>query len=226
MTAEPLHRLARLDTCTVSDALDALGLTGAAPGLAALAAPGRITGRAVTVDLADAGSTTAVPGRHLGRHLGTAAIDTAGPGDVIVVAHHGRTHAAGWGGVLSRGAKRNGVSGVVIDGACRDVDEARELDLPVYARTAVPVTARGRVVERAWNVTVHIAGITVEPGDLVIADGSGVVFIPAAHADEVLATAETIAAKERAMTARVDAGEPMVAVMSADYEHMLGTQEP
>ncbi|MFF4630070.1 RraA family protein [Streptomyces griseorubiginosus] len=214
---ETIARLARLDACAVSDALDAMGLPGAALGLTALAAPRRIAGRAVTVDLID----DAPGATHAGRHLGTAAVDASGPGDVIVVAHRGRTHVAGWGGVLSAGAKRNGVEGVVVHGACRDVDEARELDLPLYATRGVPVTARGRVVERAWNVPVDIADVPVYPGDLVIADASGVVFVPAAHADEVLATAEAIAAKERAMVQRVRAGHPMAAVMSTDYETML-----
>ncbi|MFG2024855.1 MULTISPECIES: RraA family protein [Streptomyces] len=212
-----LARLARLDACAVSDALDKLGLPGAALGLAALAAPRRITGRAVTIDLVEAGPGVVASGRH----LGTAAVDASGPGDVIVVAHYGRTHAAGWGGVLSAGAKRNAVAGVVVHGACRDVDEARELDLPVYATAGVPVTARGRVLERAWNVPVDIAGVPVAPGDLVIADASGVVFVPAAHTEQVLSTAEAIAAKERAMVERVRAGHPMADVMSADYENML-----
>ncbi|CAM5603049.1 Regulator of ribonuclease activity A [Streptomyces alboniger] len=210
-------RLSRLDACAVSDALDKLGLPGVALGLTALAAPRRITGRAVTVDLVEDRPDVAVSGRH----LGTAAVDASGPGDVIVVAHRGRTHVAGWGGVLSTGAKRNGVEGVVVHGACRDVDEARELDLPLYATRGVPVTARGRVVERAWNVPVDIADVPVYPGDLVIADASGVVFVPAAHAEQVLATAEAIAAKERAMVERVRAGHAMADVMSADYETML-----
>ncbi|QKZ16047.1 RraA family protein [Streptomyces chartreusis] len=214
---EAVGRLARLDACAVSDALDKLGLPGATLGPTALAAPRRITGRAVTVDLVEDRPGITVSGRH----LGTAAVDASGPGDVIVVAHHGRTRVAGWGGVLSTGAKRNGVEGVIVHGACRDVDEARALDLPLYATTAVPITARGRVRERAWNVPVDIAGFPVSPGDLVIADASGVVFIPAGQADEVLATAEAIAAKERAMIERVRAGHAMADVMSADYDTML-----
>ncbi|MPY56053.1 RraA family protein [Streptomyces spongiae] len=217
---EALARLARLDTCAVADALDKLGLSGAVLGLTALAAPRRIAGRAVTVDLVEQSPEVAGSGRH----LGTAAVDASGPGDVIVVAHGGRTHAAGWGGVLSTGARRNGVEGVVVHGACRDVDEARELDLPLYAATGVPVTARGRVIERAWNVPVDVAGVPVTPGDLVIADASGVVFVAAAHAEEVLATAEAIAAKERAMVERIGAGHAVADVMSADYETMLDKQ--
>jgi 4-hydroxy-4-methyl-2-oxoglutarate aldolase len=216
--SDAVSRLRALDTCAVSDALDALGLTGAALGIHSVTGRHHLAGRAVTIDLVEAG-TVASP-----RHLGTAAIDASGPGDVIVVAHHGRPNVSGWGGVLSAGARKAGIEGVVVDGAVRDVDEATDLGLPVFALTGVPVTARGRVVERAWNVDVELAGVTVRPGDYVVADGSGVVFVPAASIDAVLDKAETIAAKERAMVARVHDGQPMVEVMGADYENLLATK--
>jgi 4-hydroxy-4-methyl-2-oxoglutarate aldolase len=214
--ANVLVRLRALDACAISDALDALGLAGAALGLHCLTGRQRVAGRAVTIDLVEAGQTDS----HA-RHLGTAAVDASGTGDVLVVAHHGRTHVSGWGGVLCSGAARNGVAGVIVDGAVRDVDEAADLGLPVFAATGVPVTARGRIVERAWNVDIEMAGVTVRPGDFVMADGSGVVFVPAAEIEAVLAKAEAVAAKERAMVAKVREGTPMVDVMGADYENLL-----
>jgi 4-hydroxy-4-methyl-2-oxoglutarate aldolase len=113
------------------------------------------------------------------------------------------------------------VSGVVIDGACRDIDESREFGLPVFGRVSVPVTARGRIVEYDWNVPVAIAGVTVSPGDLIIADGSGVVAIPSQIAEAVIADAETIVAKERLMMADVRAGIAVSTVMGTNYEQML-----
>jgi 4-hydroxy-4-methyl-2-oxoglutarate aldolase len=216
--SDAVSRLRALDTCAVSDALDALGLPGAALGLHSVTGRHHLAGRAVTIDLVEAGTVESP------RHLGTAAIDASGPGDVIVVAHHGRPNVSGWGGVLSTGARKAGIEGVVVDGAVRDVDEATDLGLPVFALTGVPVTARGRVVERAWNADVELAGVAVRPGDYVVADGSGVVFVPAASIDVVLDKAETIAAKERAMVARVHDGQPMVEVMGADYENLLATK--
>jgi regulator of RNase E activity RraA len=210
-----VSRLRELDSCAMSDALDAFGLPGAALGLHSVTGRHKLAGRAVTIDLVEAGQVASP------RHLGTAAIDASGPGEVIVVAHHGRPHVSGWGGVLSTGARQAGVEGVVVDGAVRDVDEATDLGLPVFALTGVPVTARGRVVERAWNVDVEIAGVAVSPGDYVLADGSGVVFVPADRIEDVLAKAETVAAKERAMVAKVREGLPMVDVMGADYENLL-----
>lgn len=220
-TADDRVRILRgLDTCAVSDALDKLGLNGAILGLRPLWDCPRIVGRAVTVRL------VATDGRATpSRHLGTAAVEAAGPGDVIVVDHRGRCDVAGWGGILSLAARRRAIEGVVVDGACRDVDEAREHRFPLYARAGVPRTARGRIVEAGFNEPVELCAVVVRPGDLVIADGSGVVAIPAAREAEVLAVAAGIAARERAMADAVNAGRSITEVMGGDYESMLKRED-
>lgn len=219
MTGTAVDRLRNLDACAVSDALDALGLPGAVVGVRSVTSPARVTGRVITVDLTDdlcAASS---------RHLGTAAVDAAGPDEVIVVAHRGRMDISGWGGVLSAGASARRVAGVVVDGAVRDVDQARDYGFPVFARGAVTRTARGRVVERAWNEPVEFGGIAVNPGDYVIADGSGVVFVAASAVEAVLERAEAIVAKEDLMAERALAGHPMVEVMGHDYESLLNENQ-
>ena len=210
-------RLGQLDTCAVSDALDRLGLPGAALGLQPVWPCKRIAGPVVTVKL-----KPFVPGEPSHRHLGTAAIEAASAGDVIVVDNGGRTYAGSWGGILSVAAKAAGVAGVVADGACRDVDEARDLEFPVWARAGVPVTARGRIVEESFQEPISVCGVAVAPGDLVIADWTGVVFVPAARAEEVLATAEDIFAREAAMAADVRAGKKPSEVMGTNYERLTG----
>lgn len=197
--------------------MDRLGLSGAALGLQPMWPCPRIAGRAVTVKL-----KPYVEGETSHRHLGTAAIEVASPGDVIVVDNGGRTYAGSWGGILSVAAKTAGVAAVIADGACRDVDEARDLDFPVWARAGVPVTARGRIVEESFQVSVSVCGVAVQPGDLVIADWTGVVFVPAARAEEVLKVAEDIFAREAAMAADVRAGKKPSEVMGASYERMTG----
>jgi len=192
-------RLARLDCCAVSDALDKLGLPGVVSGLSQLSGHGRICGRAVTVKL---GVGTAAPGP--ARHLGTRAIEAASPGDVIVVEQKSGVEAGSWGGILALGAKLRGVAGVIADGAVRT------------ARTA-----RGRVVELATNGPVEIGTVMVTPGDYVIADRSGVVFVKAEQIERVLEAAEAIAVREAAMAQALRAGRPITEVMGADYEHML-----
>jgi 4-hydroxy-4-methyl-2-oxoglutarate aldolase len=222
-----LARLAALDTCACSDATDKLGLSGVANGLHPVTVRRKITGRVQTVQFAPVpgGGEQAPAASGPVRHAGTAAIDAARPGDVIVVAADGRLDAAAWGGLLSLAATVRGVAGVIADGACRDVDEAIELGLPVYARGVTPLTARGRQREVAWDVAIPVAGITVHPGDLVIADGSGVVFLPAEHADRIISAAEEVAAREQALSVRINNGEPSAAVLSSDYERMLAPGE-
>lgn len=214
MSNQLITRLRALDACAVSDALDALGLLGAVPGLRALSTNQRIVGAAITVQLGP------VDGGVSKRHLCTAAVEAGGAGDIIVISH-GREDVAGWGGILSLGAKLKGIEGVVIDGACRDLDESREFELPIYAKASTPRTARGRIVEKAWNVPVSVEGIAVAPGDLVIADASGVVFVPQARAQEVLTRAERIAAREKLMQQDLRRGHSIADVMGADYESML-----
>jgi regulator of RNase E activity RraA len=173
-----------------------------------------VAGRAVTVQLGPA------DGRVAGRHLCTAAVDAAGPGDVIAIATAGRVDAASWGGLLSLGAVERRVEGVVIDGACRDVDEAVGLGLPVLARAAVPLTARGRIIELAWNVPVSLGGLTVTPGDIIVGDRSGAVFVPRDRADEVFAQALVLAERERHIAAAIKRGTPMTEAMGANYENL------
>lgn len=215
MTSSLVERLGKLDACAVSDAMDRAGRKGVALGLRALSADKRIVGEAVTVQLGPD------DGRAAKRHLCTAAVEAAGPGKVIVIAHEGRTDVAGWGGLLSLGATVRGVEGVVIDGVCRDLDESREFGLPVYGKGAVPTTARSRIIETDFEVPVTLCGIGVKPGDLVIADASGVVFVPGEIAEEIVASAEMLAERERLMAADLRAGKPMSQVMGANYETML-----
>lgn len=208
-------RLSQLDSCVVSDALDRLKLTGAVLGLNRLSTESKLVGPVLTVRLEQAN------GRVAERHLCTGAIEAAAPGDVIVIQHRSRDDCAGWGGLLTYAAKARAVGGVVIDGVCRDIDESRRMEFPVFGRGASPLTARGRVIETAFNVPVAIGSVTVHPGDWVIADGSGVVFLPATDAARVLEEAEQLARRETALIAQIDQGIPVSQVMAATYERML-----
>ena len=212
---EWVERLRVLDTCAVSDALDKLGIKGTVIGILPLYETGRIAGRVVTFKLKTKGNETTT------RHLGTSAVEAADPGDIIVCDHRGRTDVAGWGGILSTAAKTKGVAGVIIDGASRDVDEAKGLGLPLFARAAVPLTARGRIVEESTNEPIEIGGVSLSPGDYVIADNSGVVIVPQDRVTEVVPEAENIVAREQAMARDVMAGTSVVEVMGINYEQML-----
>lgn len=195
-----VSRLAALDSTVVSDALDGLAFSAGLGGLRPAWGSPRFVGRARTVALeVDAGGPP-------GPHLGTSVIAEAQPGDVVVMANGGRLDVSCWGGILSLGCAQRGVVGVIADGACRDVEEAHDLGLPVFARGISPRTARGRLRQRASGVPVQIDDVTVTDGDLVIADDSGVVFVPAGSADEVLAAAEALGRREAAISADIRAG--------------------
>lgn len=214
-TASWIERLAQLDTPTLSDALDALGMSSGVGGFTPFGTQRRIAGRARTVRLAtDDGISRS-------RHLCTAAIEAAEPGSVIVVEHHDRDDAAGWGGLLTEAAIQADVAGVVVDGACRDVDDFVALDFTVYARRAVPATARGRVVEVDTGSPVDLDGITVRPDDWVVADRSGVVVIESASVESVVSQAERIQRREQLMVADLRKGIRVTEVLGRDYEDML-----
>jgi 4-hydroxy-4-methyl-2-oxoglutarate aldolase len=215
--ADLAGRLSRLDTCVLSDALDVLGLKGVVSGIRPMWEGARLAGPAVTVKLApgapDAG--------HNGLHLGVRAIEQARRGDVVVVDNDGRTEMGGWGGLLCLAASLKGLAGVVVDGACRDIDEARTLEFSAFARSGIPRTARGRVFEESSGQPVRLGGITVSPGDFVIADGSGVVIVPRSHVADVVPLAEQMNERERDMAARLKAGEPASNVLGSGYESMI-----
>lgn len=211
-----VERLLKLDTCSVSDGMDSLGVKGATWGVRPQWQSPRIAGRAVTMKIKPQGLQQPT------QHLGTTAIEAASPGDIIVIDNGGQPQFSCWGGLLSLSAKLKGVSGVVIDGACRDIDEARDLEFPVYARGVVPMTARGRVMQESFNQEIEFAGVQCHPGDLVLADGSGIIIIPKEKENEVLAAAEAVFAKEQEMAAGIRKGYSGLEMLEKlGYEQML-----
>ena len=215
-----IQRLSRLDSCALSDALDKLRMPGTVIGLLSVTVPRKIAGRVVTVQLEphDGGKP---PSAQV--HLGARAIEQAGHGDIIAVQQSAGAGAGCWGGILSVGAKVRGVAGVIADGLVRDVDEARGITFPVYARGATALTARGRVRERETGGTIMIGGVTVENGDYALADSSGTVFLARNQAAAIVEAAERIAAREFAMAGDLIAGRSISSVMGHDYESMLSS---
>lgn len=221
MSDEIAVRLARLDACAVSDALDQLGLPPSVTGIRPLSIRERISGRVTTVRLATGKPDGASPPRH----LCTTAIDQSLAGSVIVVEQSTGIECAGWGGILSNAAKERNLAGVIVEGLARDVDEAADISFAVYGRGGTARTARGRIHEAETGGPITVGGVSVNDGDYVVADSSGTAFIPAAHVSHVVSAAERIATKEAAMTKAVLAGEAVSRVMGANYEHLLESHE-
>jgi regulator of RNase E activity RraA len=195
-----LERFAAVDSAAVSDALDQLDLPAGIGGIRPLWGPAAIVGFAVTVALEPH------DGRPAGAHIATTAVESANGESVIVVDNQGRTDVSCWGGILSLGASRRGVRGVVVDGVCRDVAEARDLRFPVFARGAIPATARGRLRQRSTGEAVRLGGLTVRHGDVVVADETGITVVPHERAEEAVALATAIVARERAIADEIRAG--------------------
>ena len=210
-------RFEKLSTTNVSDACDYYGIHGATCGIRPMMERwGRMVGRAVTMKMCAAGETNNK------RHLGMNAIVAADPGDIIVIDNGGRLDTSCWGGILANSAKMRNVTGVVIDGCCRDLDDIIDADFPVYARGCVVATARGRVMEQSTNEMISFGGVQVRPGDVVMCDRSGVVIVPWEHVDEVLTKSEELYDKEEAMLKEIlESGDLLGTDTKYDYEKML-----
>jgi 4-hydroxy-4-methyl-2-oxoglutarate aldolase len=209
-------RLQKLATTNIADAMDKVGIRGAVIGIRPMYDCPKITGRAVTIKITAAGAVSSI------YHLGVRAIDAASSGDVIIIDNRGDLNNNCWGEILSMGSKMKGISGVVVDGAARDIDACKEFGFPVYARGTVPITARGRIMEESFNEVIRVGDVQVSPGDIVIADINGVVIIPVAKLDEVLTAAEGLMEKELAMVEELRKGVSMLEVdQKFAYESML-----
>jgi regulator of RNase E activity RraA len=209
-------RLEKLATSNLADASDKVGIRGAVIGIRPMYDCPRIVGRAVTIKITASGMLKSK------YHLGVRAIDSASAGDIIVIDNRGDLNNNCWGEILSMGAKMKGVSGVVVDGAARDIDACKEFGFPVYARGTVPITARGRIMEESFNEVIRIGDVQVRRGDVVMADINGVVIIPLEKLDEVLEAAEEIVKKEEAMVEELRKGVPILEVdRKFSYETML-----
>lgn len=124
-------------------------------------------------------------------------IDGSEPGAVLVIGIGGYPDVAIFGGLMAAGASVNGFVGAILDGGVRDVGEIRrDYDLPVYSRSVSPGTTVGRFKTAGKNIPVEVGGVTVHPGDIMVADPDGVVVVPRDHAEAVLAMALDIEQKE------------------------------
>ena len=205
--AHLLQRLALLDTNTVSDALDFLGLPGATVGLRPLWCCPKIVGRASTVLLA--AKTDNAPTVH----LITPVIERVDSDDRVLVIAGGLDGVSCWGDILANAAVGKQIRGTVIDGYSRDIDGSATIGYPVYGRGVTMVSARNRVIQIDSAVTLDIAGVPVSEDDFVIADSCGTVFVPQAHIEKVLDLGERIARRQDGMVEAVRGGRSVAEVM-------------
>lgn len=197
-----IARAQRIATSTLANALDRVGLhDNIVAGIRAVAAGFKFAGTAVTVrELAGGYGTYTSEDFAVG-----AMIDAARSGDVIVVDAGGAASST-WGGMASYAAKLKGVAGLLVDGGVRDLEEMVAFDFPVFARHMIPTTGRTRLKVDAINVPVEIGGVPVAPGDIIVADGTGVAVLPKDAAEEIITLAEAFARDDEAAIKDLEAG--------------------
>jgi regulator of RNase E activity RraA/2-keto-4-pentenoate hydratase/2-oxohepta-3-ene-1,7-dioic acid hydratase in catechol pathway len=152
------------------------------------------------------------------------AIEAMRPGEVLVIEARGESTAGTIGDILALRAQVRGAAGVVTDGAIRDSKALTGLDIPVYHAAVHPAVLGRRHVPWETGVTVACAGVTIQPGDLLVGDADGVVVLPPDIAAEVLAEAREQERQEEFVAERVAAGEgidglfPLPESRRPDYE--------
>lgn len=153
------------------------------------------------------------------------AIESAAPGDVIVVDGGGRELALG-GELFARGALARGLGGIVVDGGYRDIGYVAECALPVYSRYVTPFAGTTNKLGEL-QVPITCGGVTVNPGDQVLADAEGVIVMDPARLPELLESAASIKAAEERLIQRLDAGGTLSdGINVADHVAALGRGEP
>jgi 4-hydroxy-4-methyl-2-oxoglutarate aldolase len=190
---ELLARYQQLYSAVVADALDALGRRhqAMAPGLVSLGAGRHVVGYAATLRVEAVDELPSVP-----YTVQFAAVDGLQQGEVMVVAAPAAVPSAFWGELISTRAQAAGCHGAIVDGFTRDVEAIRRHGFAVWARGTHPADSAGRLDAVEAGGRVRCAGVTVDPGDVVIADLDGVVVVPRALAEDVATRAEQKAATE------------------------------
>ena len=176
-------------SCVVSDCLDRSNTMDS--GIVPRGADKKIIGSAITVKLRPGDIVDCLE-----------VFTVVKPGDVVVIDAFGESTTSIWGGLMSGIARNAGAVGAVIDGSCRDTDEAKMMNFPVHARWVNPRQAHTARTQRKTpieiNVPVVCGGITVNPGDLVVADEIGVAVVPHAQIAAVYEKARKLADNEAA----------------------------
>jgi 4-hydroxy-4-methyl-2-oxoglutarate aldolase len=206
-------------TSAVCDAMDNLGLFGAIPAstLAPTLATGRVVGQAVTVrNVERPSSATAAAASRVGKMGEHEAYNQAEPGDVVVI--EGLTGLSNMGGQSAAVAHRAGCVGAIIDGSFRDPDSSRERNFPIWSRGVTPITGKWRLETVEINGRVRIAGVSVDAGDLVVADEAGIVFVPFTEAEAVLHEAEKIDAGDSRQKTDIAAGVDLKTLAATKYK--------
>jgi 4-hydroxy-4-methyl-2-oxoglutarate aldolase len=202
-----VDRLAGLHPAVVSDTLDRLGIRGntMAPRIRPLYARARIAGFAATVHCVEVDAPPADREDWYKREL--EAVDALQPGDVMVVS---TCPGCYWGELLATASRFRGARGIVADAYTRDTLALIEMAFPTFVAGISPEDSLGRIDVDAIGIPVRCGGVTVHPGDLVLADHDGVVVVPSAVAEQVVTLAEEKVSGEKLVREKLAEGMPVL----------------
>ncbi|MCU1495698.1 MAG: Demethylmenaquinone methyltransferase-like protein [Acidimicrobiaceae bacterium] len=219
--------LARLEAIsdlsgTVSDVLDEMGVAGCigASTLIPRSPGARLIGRALTVrNIRAEGDASELARKRLSNLAEIEGHNQAAAGDVMVI--EGIPGASNMGGISASIGRRQGELGAIVDGGVRDVVWQRSIGFPIWSKEVTPVTGKWRAVTVEINGPVNICGTPVNAGDLVVADDTGVCFVPFALVEAVVERAEEIAAGEDQRHAEIEAGVEVPALAQRTYAYQF-----
>lgn len=215
-TDQNVARAAKLDTASLSDAMDKLGIVGQCYRIKPRDHVFRMAGRAFTILYGPAGQPAGTVGDF---------IDDVPEAAVVVLDNGGRDNATVWGDIMTEVAHRRRIAGTVIDGVCRDTALCRELGYPVFSRDHWMRTGKDRVQVEGVNVPVTIGDARVAPGDILRGDADGVVVLPKEHEARILDTAEQIEHSENRIREAVRNGMRLDQARQQFKYHQLQTRE-
>jgi 4-hydroxy-4-methyl-2-oxoglutarate aldolase len=197
MKDELVGKFKELDTTSISDALDRLGIPGGCQGILPQVPGTKAVGRAFTVRYRPCGVEKGTVGDFM---------DDVGPGQIIVLDNGGRTYCTVWGDIMTVYAQKRGIVGTVIDGVCRDLPRILTSQYPIFTRGRLMITGKDRVEVDGINIPVAVSGVHVRPNDIVACDDTGVVVIPQDRAQDVLKIAREIETAEQKILELLEKG--------------------
>lgn len=213
MADRNLDRARRLATSTIGDVLDQAGVGGVVTGLVRRSGTGRAAGYAQTMQ-----AVVGPLGSFTFEEFAVGKAFDAVVADAVLVIDLGGAEVSTFGGLAALTVSQRAAAGVLIDGACRDVEEIRALGVTVASRHVTPRTGKGRLKVAALGKPIACGGVTVRPGDLVVIDDTGAVVIPNAMIEQILAAAEELDRRDTAFAEKIKAGKTFAAA-AAELKH-------
>ena len=197
LAPEVLEGFKQLDTTEIADAVNRFGINTGMFGLHCIVPGTKVCGQAFTVLFG------VCDGDKKGK---MDYLDDVPAGNVIVIDNKGRLDYSCWGDLMSRVAMRNGVNGTVADGIIRDIPDIREMRYPTFSKATHMWTGKMHSYLEAVQIPVEICGVTVNPGDLIVGDDTGVLSVPFELCEQVLAAAQEIHEREKVIEGFIKQG--------------------